>query len=200
MVAGTNAIKGAKIKWLRIHWRLSMILKANKKVYEVMFLICKSMYILEVCSIHCTLRQNADVKNISFGQNKRHKNALFFFHEFFSFSFITVFFCDSYMSWSTRFIHLTVSGIFHFQFRLVFVKVFIFVQQSAWTLWLWNVAIPFKIKLIEMPHTVPLRLLISELQQEIWKFTVICVVTKVLLTWWQMIQVLRTSVFLNSNS
>ena len=133
MVAGINAIKGAKRKWLRIHWKLSMILKANKKVYEVMFLICKSMYILEVCSTHYTLRQNANVKNISFGQNKRYKNALFFFHEL---QLITVLFCDSYTSWSTRFISLTVSEIFHFQLRLVFVKVFIFVQQNAWTLWL----------------------------------------------------------------
>ena len=30
----------------------------------------------------------------------------------------------------------TVRGIFHFQFRLVFIKVYIFVHQNAWTLWL----------------------------------------------------------------
>ena len=28
----------------------------------------------------------------------------------------------------------TVSGIFHFRFRLVFIKVSIFVQQNTWTL------------------------------------------------------------------
>ena len=28
----------------------------------------------------------------------------------------------------------TISGIFRFQFRFVFIKVFIFVQQNAWTL------------------------------------------------------------------
>ena len=28
----------------------------------------------------------------------------------------------------------TVCGIFHFQFRFVFIKVYIFVQQNAWTL------------------------------------------------------------------
>ena len=28
----------------------------------------------------------------------------------------------------------TVRGIFHFHFRLVFIKVYIFVQQNAWTL------------------------------------------------------------------
>ena len=29
----------------------------------------------------------------------------------------------------------TVCGIFHFRFRFVFIKVYIFVQQNAWTLW-----------------------------------------------------------------
>ena len=28
----------------------------------------------------------------------------------------------------------TVRGIFHFRFRFVFIKVYIFVQQNAWTL------------------------------------------------------------------
>ena len=28
----------------------------------------------------------------------------------------------------------TVCGIFHFQFNFVFIKVYIFVQQNAWTL------------------------------------------------------------------
>ena len=37
--------------FLRTHWRLSMILKTSKNVYEC-FLICKSMYILKVYSIH----------------------------------------------------------------------------------------------------------------------------------------------------
>ena len=34
------------------------------------------------------------------------------------------------------------------------IKVYIFAQQKVWTLWLWNVIIPFKIKIIEKPHTV----------------------------------------------
>ena len=29
----------------------------------------------------------------------------------------------------------TVRGIFHFRFRLVLIKVYIFIQQKAWTLW-----------------------------------------------------------------
>ena len=50
-------------------------------------------------------------------------------------------------------VHLckTASGIFHFQFYLVFIKVYIFVQQKAWTLWL---NFFFKTKIIEKPHTV----------------------------------------------
>ena len=47
----------------------------------------------------------------------------------------------------------TVCGIFHFQFRFVFIKVYIFVQQNAWTLSLQNVIILFKIKIIEKSHT-----------------------------------------------
>ena len=46
----------------------------------------------------------------------------------------------------------TLCGIFHFQFRFVFIKVFF--QQNAWIFWLWNVLIPLKIKIIEKPHAV----------------------------------------------
>ena len=53
-------------------------------------------------------------------------------------------------------VHLSknMCGIFQFQLRLVFIKVYIFVQQKAWTLFLQNVTIPFRIKIIEKPHTV----------------------------------------------
>ena len=47
-----------------------------------------------------------------------------------------------------------ISGIFHFRFRFAFIKVYIFVQQNAWTLWFWSVITPFKIKIISEPHTV----------------------------------------------
>ena len=48
----------------------------------------------------------------------------------------------------------TMSWIFHFWFCFAFIKVHIFVQQNAWTLWNYNVIIPFKIKIIEKPLTV----------------------------------------------
>ena len=34
--------------------------------------------------------------------------------------------CDSYMSGSTRFVSLKLHEIFHFRFRLVFIKIYIF--------------------------------------------------------------------------
>ena len=36
-----------KVALLMIHWRLSTILKTSKRVYEIMFVTCKSMYILK---------------------------------------------------------------------------------------------------------------------------------------------------------
>ena len=43
----------------------------------------------------------------------------------------------------------TVCGVFNFWFRLVFIEVYIIAQQNAWTLGLYNVIAPFKIKIIE---------------------------------------------------
>ena len=45
-------------------------------------------------------------------------------------------------------------GIFHIWFYLVFIKVYIFVEQKAWTSWLQNIIIPIKIKIIEKTCTV----------------------------------------------
>ena len=44
-------------------------------------------------------------------------------------------------------------GIFHFWFCFVFIKIYTFVQQNAWTLWLQNI-VPFKIKMIKKLHTI----------------------------------------------
>ena len=59
----------------------------------------------------------------------------------------------------------TLSGIFHFQFRFVFIKVYIFVQQNTWILWHWNLIIPFKIKIIEKTHFLAPRPQIFKLQE-----------------------------------
>ena len=79
------------------------------------------------------------------------------------------------MSLSTRFISLKLSGIFHFRICLVFFKVFIFVQGKAWTLWLQNVIISFKIKILEQHDSFAPRSLIFKMQQNVWKFNNICV-------------------------
>ena len=64
---------------LMIHWRLLTILKAGKKsVWSNILLICKRLYILKVYSIHYTLRQNANVKKLPFGQNKRYRKCPLF--------------------------------------------------------------------------------------------------------------------------
>ena len=54
--------------------------------------------------------------------------------------------CDSYMSWSTRFVSLKLCVGFSILDSASFssITVYIFVQQITWTLWLENVKIPFK--------------------------------------------------------
>ena len=70
----------------------------------------------------------------------------------------------------------SVCGIFHCQFCLVFIKVYIFVQRNAWAFWLLNVLILFKIKIIENPYTVLLlNLSFLKVLQEVSKFNDVCV-------------------------
>ena len=45
-------------------------------------------------------------------------------------------------------------GIFHFRFGFAFIKVYVFIQQNASALWIWNIIIPFKTKIIEKLHPV----------------------------------------------
>ena len=53
-------------------------------------------------------------------------------------------------------VHLskTVCGILHVRFYFIFIKAYIFIQQKAWVIWLWNVLISFKITIIEKSHMV----------------------------------------------
>ena len=44
--------------------------------------------------------------------------------------------------------------VWDFWFHFVFIKVYIFVQWKTWTLWLKNVIIPFKTKVMERPNIV----------------------------------------------
>ena len=74
------------------------------------------------------------LKKIFFRENQRSKNVLFFLsrgptHHGFTINLRLLYelrhkFC----------LFKTVDGNFHFRFRFVFIKVYIFVQQNAWTL------------------------------------------------------------------
>ena len=115
-------------------------------------MICKNIFWKFIqYTIH---GDKANVKTISFEQNKRYKKCTQFLlraptHHSFTFNL-------RFLYEMKRKVHLSerVSGVFHFRFLLVFMKVCIFVQQKAWTLWLENVIIPIKTKIIENSHTV----------------------------------------------
>ena len=113
-----------------IHWRLSTILKASKKVYEVMFLICK------VCIswkyIQYTINWNkTNVKEIRSDKINSRKNALLFLSQaptHHSFIFNLRFLYE--LKHKVR-LSKTMCGIFLFRFRSVFIKVYIFVQKKC---------------------------------------------------------------------
>ena len=89
------------------------------------------MYILNVYSVHFTLRSNTNVKKSSFGQIKRYKKCpLFFLRELrlISFTFNLQFLYE--LKRKVR-LFKTVFGIFHVRFRSVFIEVYDFVQQNA---------------------------------------------------------------------
>ena len=50
------------------------------------------------------------------------------------------------LSWSTRVVFLKASELFSTFESVFFLKVWFFVQQKAWILWLWSVIILFKVK------------------------------------------------------
>ena len=75
-----------------------------------------------------------NVKKISFGQKKGTKNALFFLsraptHHSFTFNLRFLYVLKHKVCLSK-----TVWGMFHSRIRFVSIKVYIFVQQNAWTL------------------------------------------------------------------
>ena len=111
------------------------------------------MYILKVYSIHYTLKQNTNPKKNPCGQNRRYKKCPIYFFELQTHHSFTINLRFLY-ELKDKVLSKTVYGIFHFGFRFVFVKVYIFVELKVLTLWLYNFLIPFKIKIIEKPHTV----------------------------------------------
>ena len=139
--------------WLRIHWRISIILKtsSNIKVHEVMFFWYAKVHISWKYTQYAIYW---DKTKIFFRQNKLYKKMpSFFFCELQLITFLLLI-CDSYMKHKV-FLSRTVCRIFCFRFCFIFIKVYIFVQQNAWTVCLTlKHHNSFQIKIIEKPHTV----------------------------------------------
>ena len=121
---------------LTIHWRLSTILKStNKSVWSNVFEYVK-VCILWKCNQYTIQWDNIQIlKNFLSDKINGTRNALVFLsrapaHRSFTFNL-------RFLYELKHKVHLfkTVCGIFHFRFLFVF-KVYIFVQQNAWTLWL----------------------------------------------------------------
>ena len=123
----------------RIHWRLSTILNtSNKSVWSNVFWYIK-VCILWKC-IQWTIRWDKTQILKIFASDKINgtKNSFFFLsrapaHHIFTFNLRFLYELKHLVRLSE-----TVCGIFHFQFRFVFIKVYIFLQQNAWTLRLWD--------------------------------------------------------------
>ena len=122
---------------LRIHWRLSVILKTSKNVYKVMLFWYVKVFVFWKCiqyTIH--LDKTKMLKKIPSDKINGTKNTLFFLsraptHYSFTFNFRFLYGLKDKVCSSK-----TVRRIFHFGFRFVFMKVYIFVQQNAWDFWL----------------------------------------------------------------
>ena len=97
-----------KRKSLRIHQRLSTILKTSKKEYEVMFFDILSIYILKCIQYTIDWGKTQMLKN-SLGQNKRYKKCLA----------VLLLIFISYMSWSTSFVALKLC-VWDFPFSISF--------------------------------------------------------------------------------
>ena len=123
---------------LRIHWRILTILKTRRKSLWInAFWYVKYVYSESVVNTpYIEIKHLKIFKKIPLDKINGAKNALFFLvraptHHGFTFNlrFLNELKHNVCLS-------KTVCGIFHFRFCFVFIKVYIFVQQNAWTLWL----------------------------------------------------------------
>ena len=108
------------------------ILKTSKKGYEVIFFVC----IFWRCVQYTTHWDKTQMskKNYLDKINGQNKCSLFSFASSNSSQFT---FCLRFLHELKHKVHLskTVCGIFHCRFRFIFIKVYIFIQQCAWTVW-----------------------------------------------------------------
>ena len=127
---------------LRIHWRLLRILKtSNKSASSNVFWYVKVCIFWKWKCIQYTINwyKTQMLKKFLLDKKKKKKvqnSPSFLFPEL---QLVTVLLLiyDFHMSWSTRFLSLKLCvGISIFDSVLFLLKVFIFVEQNAWTLWL----------------------------------------------------------------
>ena len=113
---------------------VSTILKTGKKVCEIIFFdIQKYVYSESVFNtLYIEVKQM--LKKFPLDKISVTKNAHFFLsraptHHYLTFN-LRFLYELKHKVWLSK----TVCGIFHSQFHFVFIKVYIFVQQNAWTL------------------------------------------------------------------
>ena len=122
---------------LKINWRLSKTLITSKKSvwstvfwYVNVYIFWKRIqYTIHWAKIQMLQKFPSDKINSA-------KNAVFYLSQaptHHSFTFNLWFFYELKHKVCLSEI---VCGIFHFQFRFIFINVYIFVQQKSWTLWL----------------------------------------------------------------
>ena len=125
------------INSLRIHCSFSTILKTNNKsVWSYVFWYVKVYVFWKFIQYTIHGDKTQILKKFPSDKINSTKNALIFLSRaptLHSFTFNLRFLNE--LKHKIR-LSETVCGIFHFRFRFVFVKVYIFVQQNAWTLWL----------------------------------------------------------------
>ena len=123
----------------RIQWRLSTILKtSNKSVWSNVFWYVKVYIFRKFIQYTINWDKTKLLKKIILGKANVTINALFFLsrtptHHNHSFIFNLKFL---YKLNHMENLSKTGYGIFHFQFLFVVIKLYIFVQQKAWILWL----------------------------------------------------------------
>ena len=122
---------------LRILLRLSTILKSsNKSVWSNVF------WYLKVCMlwkcIQYTIHWDKTEMLKEFSSNKINgtKNALFFLLRVLTHHSFTLNLWFLYQLKCKVCLSKNMCGIFHFRFRFVFIKVYTYIQQNAWTHWL----------------------------------------------------------------
>ena len=132
-----NFFKYCRVLSLKIHWRLLTILKTiNKILWFNVFQHVKVCIFWKCTQYTIHWDKTKMLKKFPSDKINGTKNALFFLSQ------VPAHHSSTFNLWflyeSKHKIRLSkiMFGIFHFQFRFVFIKIYIFVQQNAWTLWL----------------------------------------------------------------